>query len=66
MKVRGMRKIATNCKTWPTYLAQTYKEVSNTKETLTHEDISSDMILSSTIWYHLIHLKKEAIEAVKS
>ncbi len=46
-------KIATNAKLGQRSLARSsYKEVSNTKETLTHEDISSDIILVGLIWYH--------------
>jgi calcium-translocating P-type ATPase len=57
-------KIATNAKLGQRILAAAYKEVSNTKETLTHEDISSDMILVG-LFGIIDPPKKEAIEAVR-
>lgn len=57
-------KIATNAKLGQRLLAAAYKEVSNTKETLTHEDISSDMILVG-LFGIIDPPKKEAIEAVR-
>ncbi len=52
-----MQSLATN-------FSRLYKEVSDGKETLTHEDISSDMILVG-LFGIIYSPKKEAIEAVR-